>query len=186
MDADVGKRVEVATSADLSAVRAVYADGRARQREQRSTVWPEFRDEAILAEIEAKHLFRVVDGGTLAGIFSVAYEDEAIWGEHERGAHIYLHRIVRAAGHHGRGIVDAVLEWAHAHCRALGRAGLRIDTWANNAPLIAYYERLGFALVESRRTGKDARLPAHYHGLEFALLEQACGGDGTLSRSRNE
>jgi GNAT superfamily N-acetyltransferase len=171
-------RVEAATDADLVAVRAVYADGRARQREQGSTVWPEFSDEAILAEIGAGHLFRVVEGGALAGIFSVAYHDGAIWGEHERGAHIYLHRIVRAAGYRGRGLIDFVLNWAHAHCRALGRVGLRMDTWANNAPLIAYYERLGFVLVESRQIGEDTRLPAHYHGLEFALLEQACRVEG--------
>jgi ribosomal protein S18 acetylase RimI-like enzyme len=170
-------RVEPATAADLRTVRAAYAEGRRVQREQGSTVWPEFSDAAILDEIAAGRLMRVVDEDDVAGVvgvFSFADEDPAIWGEHERGAHVYLHRIARAGGHRGRGLIDTVLAWAHARCRALGREGVRMDTWASNAALVAYYERLGFGLVGRRRIAPDPRLPAHYHGIELALLEQPC------------
>src|SRR5688572_15636958 len=105
-------RVEPAAPDDLSAVRAAYADAREIQQEQGAILWPEFPDASILAEVEAGRLFRVVDGDALVGVFSVAYEDEAIWGEHERGAHIYLHRIARAATYPGRGLIGAVLAWA--------------------------------------------------------------------------
>ena len=164
-------RVELTTAADLPVIRAVYAEGRARQRDQGATVWPEFSDDAILREIEAHQLFCIVDGDEVAGVFSVAYEDRAIWGDRECGAHVYLHRIVRASSYRGRGIVDVVLEWARAHCRALARAGLRMDTWANNQQLIRYYQGFGFHLVGTTRIDADPRLPAHYHGREFALLE---------------
>ena len=167
-------RVDAATSGHLAETRQVYEHARAIQRRQGSMVWPEFSDAAILAEINAEHLFRVVDGKTVVGIFSVAYEDEAIWGEHERGAHIYLHRIARAAGSGDARLVDTVLAWAHAECRRRGRAGLRIDTWSDNAALIAYYQRLGFDVVGHRRIDVNPRLPAHYHWIEFALLEKAC------------
>ena len=177
-------RVELASAADLQAVRGAYAEGRARQRDQGSTVWPEFSDDAILGEIAAQQLFRIVDGAALAGVFSVAYEDGAIWGERERGAHIYLHRIVRASGYRGQGLVDVVLDWARARCRALGRAGLRMDTWADNTSLIAYYQRLGFELIESRCIGEDGRLPPHYHGREFALLERSLGIESDSSPDR--
>jgi GNAT superfamily N-acetyltransferase len=171
-------RVEPATPEHLPAVRAAYADARAIQQAQGGVLWPDFPDAAILAEMAAGHLLRVLDGATLAGVFSVAYEDPAIWGEHERGAHIYLHRIARAATYPGRGLLDAVLAWARAQCRALGRAGLRMDTWASNGVLIAYYERKGFHLVGRRRLPADARLPAHYHGIELALLEELCQRTG--------
>lgn len=170
-------RVESATVSDLSAIRAAYAAGRRIQRDQGTIVWPEFPDEFIVAEIEAGRLFRVIDGDALVGVFSVAYEDEAIWGARERGEHIYLHRIARAATYPGRGLVGAVLGWARAQCRALGRAGLRMDTWASNDALIAYYERQGFRVVGRRRIGKEPRLAAHYHGNEFALLEEPCGSE---------
>ena len=156
-------------------MRAAYADARAIQRDQGATLWPEFADASILAEVEAGRLFRVMDGDALVGVFSVAYEDEAIWGERERGEHVYLHRIARAATYPGRGLIAAVLAWARAHCRALGRAGLRMDTWASNEALVAFYERQGFRVVARRRIATEPRLPAHYHGNEFTLLEEPCG-----------
>lgn len=167
-------QVQPTTPADLHAIRAAYDAGRKTQREQHSVVWPEFTNDAILAEIEAAQLLRVVDGDTLAGVFSVAYEDSAIWGEMERGAHIYLHRITRSAEYRGRGLVSAVLEWAAVRCTALGRAGLRMDTWASNDTLIEYYGRLGFQVVGRRRIAPDPRLAAHYHGIVLALLEKPC------------
>ncbi len=155
----------------LPAVRATYADARAIQREQGGVLWPEFPDYAILAEMASGNLHRVLDGHTLAGVFSVAYEDPAIWGERERGTHIYLHRIARTSTYSGRGLLDAVLHWARARCRTLERAGLRMDTWASNSALITYYARHGFELVGRHRLAADPRLPEHYHGLEVALLE---------------
>jgi ribosomal protein S18 acetylase RimI-like enzyme len=138
------------------------------------TVWPEFADAAILQEIGAGRLMRVLDGDVVAGVFSVAYEDPAIWGEQERGAHVYLHRIARAAEYRGRGLIDAVLAWALPECRTLGREGLRMDTWASNEALIGYYVRLGFRPVGRQRIAPDPRLPLHYHGVELALLERPC------------
>lgn len=166
-------RIEPATPADLSALRALYAEARAFQKAQGSLLWPEFTDANILAELGAGRVFRVVDDGALVGAFTVAYEDPAIWGEHERGEHLYLHRIARAASYPGRGLVGAVLAWARGQCRTLGRAGLRMDTWASNVALIAFYERQGFRVVGTRRLGQDPRLMPHYHGNEFTLLEEA-------------
>ena len=73
-------RIERATHADLAVIRAAYAQGRAAQRELGSDVWPEFGDEGILREIDAGQLFRMSDGDAIAGIFSLAFEDPAIWG----------------------------------------------------------------------------------------------------------
>lgn len=177
-------RVEPAASADLPAARAAYAHGRRLQREQGSTVWPEFADAAILAEIDDGRLMRVLDGDATAGVFSVAWEDPAIWGELERGAHVYLHRIARAPTWGGRGLIEAVLAWADAACRARGGEGLRMDTWAGNDALVAYYRRLGFDLVGRRRIAPDARLPAHYHGIELALLERPAARDAAALPAR--
>lgn len=168
-------RIELATPTDLSEIRAVYAHGRKLQRAAHSIVWPGFTDATILAEVEAGNLYRIVIEAGLAGIFSVAYEDGLIWGSLERGAHVYLHRIARAPGVAGGGLVDVVLDWAEAQCARLEREGLRLDTWANNTALIAFYERRGFRLVAERTLGADPKLAAHYHGNTFALLERSRG-----------
>lgn len=167
-------RIEPASPDDLASVRAAYVHGRITQRAQGSIVWPEFSDAAILSEIDAGLLFRVIADDAIVGVFSVAYDDAAIWGAHERGAHIYLHRIARAADFPGRGLVDAILAWADGQCTALGRIGLRMDTWANNTALIEFYGRRGFRLLGHARIGVDQRLASHYHGNEFALLERSC------------
>ena len=166
-------RIEPATPNDLADIRSAYEHGRVTQREQGAIVWPEFTDISILGEINAQRLFRVVAEDTVVGVFTVAYEDAAIWGSHERGAHLYLHRIARAGQYPGRGLMDAILAWAHQQCMLLGRDGLRMDTWASNSALIEFYQRRGFHLVAERTLGVDPRLPPHYHGNSFALLERS-------------
>ena len=168
-------RIERATVDALGDIRAAYEHGRVTQRAQGAIVWPEFTDDSILGEIEAGHLYRVDAGEAIVGVFSVAYEDAAIWGPHERGAHVYLHRIARAANYPGRGLVDAVLTWADEHCAQLGREGLRMDTWASNTALITYYQARGFQLIGEHTLSADPRLPAHYHENTFALLERPRG-----------
>ena len=166
-------KVEQATPADLAVVRSCYADGRAVQRKTSSPLWPEFTDAAILAEINSGALYRVVDGDELVGVFSAVYDDEPIWGELERGAHIYLHRIARSATYQGHGLVDVVIAWAIAHGEARGSEGLRMDTWASNDTLIAFYRTRGFGLVGTRRIPLDSPLSEHYRGIELALLERS-------------
>jgi ribosomal protein S18 acetylase RimI-like enzyme len=165
-------RVEPARLDDLPDVRAAYAHARAIQRWEGAIVWPEFTDESIIADVERGSLYRVMDRDQLVGVFSVAYEDAAIWGTLERGEHLYLHRIARAETYPGRGLVAAVLAWAREQRHALGRTGLRLDTWASNTTLVGYYERQGFRVVTRRQMGFDPRLPPHYHGNEYALLEE--------------
>jgi ribosomal protein S18 acetylase RimI-like enzyme len=167
-------RIEPATPEDLAEIQAAYEDARFKQQTLGAIVWPEFTEAQILAEIDTRHLFRVVAVDAISGVFSIATEDPAIWGAYERGAHLYLHRIARAARHPGRGLMDGILAWAEQRCAALRREGLRMDTWASNTNLIAYYQRYGFRVVDERRLVADPRLPAHYHGNVFALLERAC------------
>lgn len=164
-------RVQHAKVDSLAAICAAYEAGRQRQRALGAPEWPVFAEQAILSEIAAGQLFLVLREDALAGVFTVVYEDPAIWDDAEQSAYLYLHRIARAEAFDGRGMIDAVLAWARAECTRRGCAGLRMDTWANNETLIAYYQRLGFRCVGRKRIVPDPRLPPHYHNLELALLE---------------
>ena len=167
--------MEAAGAEHLDEVRDAYAYARTVQLEQSGMGWPPFPDARILAEIAAGQLHRLMDGDVLAGVVSVMHEDPLIWGDLERGAHLYLHRIARAPRYSRRGLADALFAWARARCRALGREGLRMDTWADNPKLIGLYERHGFHVVGHRRLF-DERLPEHYQGVKLVLLEE--GGSG--------
>jgi hypothetical protein len=166
-------RVRFARVPDLPSIQAVYAHARTRQQALGGQSWPEFPAIAILTEIDRKRLLCVDDGRMLAGVFSIAYEDGALWGTRERGDHVYLHRIAKAAGCHVDGFLSVVLRWATDHCQELGRSGLRMDTWASNAGLIGLHEFHGFRVVDRVHVEHDARLPAQYQRNNFVLLEQA-------------
>jgi hypothetical protein len=165
-------KVEQASPPDLVSVRTAYDRARAIHQEKHAPQWPDFGDDSILDEIRSGRLFRVMDGDTLAGVFTVAYEDGAIWGDMERGSHIYLHRIARTEHRAGAPLMQSIVSWALAQCEAMARDGLRMDTWAENPAIIAYYQTMGFELIGTRRMTNDPRLSPHYHGLELALLER--------------
>jgi len=177
-------RIRPATPDDLPAIRAAYEAARMLQERTGSKVWPTFADDAILREVAEQQVFGVFKGGTLAGVFTLLDADPLIWGDLERGEHLYIHRMARAAGCTLPGLIDSILRWARQACLALGRAGLRMDTWASNAALVDYYERHGFHVVERRTMAPESSLPRHYHGLELVLLEQTLAPQPGSSRAR--
>lgn len=174
--------VEPANIGDLSCIQEAYAEGRRRQRERETLVWPEFSDVMLLEEIQARKLFRVMDNETMVGTFAIAYEDSAVWGDRERGAHVYLHRIARSPSRTSSGLLQAAVDWACTHCRELQREGIRLDTAAQSRQLVACYERAGFIVVDRRVIGPDPTLPVHYHGTQVALFEMTV----TKERLSNE
>lgn len=166
--------VEPASGDDLPRIQDAYAAARRRQRECGMHVWPEFSDAALLAKVRARQLFLVVDNDVLAGTFAISYQDQAVWGERERGAHVYLHRIARSSSLAVRGLLPCVVAWACAHSRDVQREGIRMDTAADSRRLVAYYEQTGFAVVGRRTLGQDPALPNYYYGAEVVLLEMPC------------
>ena len=126
-----------ASADDLPLLKRIYAEAAEIQRRQNAPEWPPFGDEQLLAEIAEGRIHIVRDGATVAGIFTVAYDDPAIWDGDDREAYVYVHRVARAAANTRRGFMDVVLDWVRAHARELGRRGLRLDTWATNAALAA-------------------------------------------------
>jgi len=162
-----------ASPGDLPAIRAAYEAARILQERTGSRVWPAFDDQSILADVAAERVFCVFRGEALAGVFTMVDADPIIWGELERGAHLYLHRIARAAGCTVNGLFDVVLRWARLVAQSLGKEGIRMDTWASNAALIEYYKRHGFILIDRRTMPQGCDLPPHYYGTELALLEKS-------------
>ena len=166
--------IEPASISDLSCIQEVYAEGRRRQQKRGTLIWPEFSDASLIADVRERKLFRVMDNDAMVGTFTIAYEDQAVWGERERGAHVYLHRIARSPSGTSRGLLRSVVDWACAHSRELQREGIRMDTAAASRQLIAYYEQAGFVVVGRYVIGPDPILPTHYHGTEVALFEMTC------------
>jgi ribosomal protein S18 acetylase RimI-like enzyme len=165
-------RIRFAERSDLAQIQAIYAYARTMQTSRGAEAWPEFSAQSILDEIDEDRLLCVETADGLAGVFSIAYADLALWGDRERNEHVYLHRAAKSANVRLEGLVDIALAWAAEHCRAHGRSGLRMDTWASNTTLIAFYESRGFHVVDRIHVGHDARLPPQYQENDFVLLEE--------------
>lgn len=170
--------VEPASIDDLPHIQAAYAEGRRKQKDCGTLVWPAFAEASLIAEVQAQKLFRVMDSDVMVGTFAIAYEDQAVWGDRDRGAHVYLHRISRSPSDASDGLLQSVIDWACAHSKSLQREGIRMDTAAASHQLVAYYEQAGFVVVGRHVIGPDPTLPAHYHGTEVALFEMTCPTDG--------
>ncbi len=167
-------KVVRANKNDLASIQEAYASGRTRQQDRGTLIWPEFSDSLLREEVQAQKLFCVLDGMTVASTFAIAYNDHAVWGHHERNAHLYLHRIARGPASTSRGLLTCILDWACERCLMLGREGIRMDTAAASSQLIAYYEQAGFNVIGQRVIEPEPTLPSHYFGTEVALLEMKC------------
>lgn len=61
------------------------------------------------------------------------------------------------------GVATALMERAHARLWQLGATYVELVTWVENAPAIAFYEKLGYQII--------GRLPRHYpNGMDAWLL----------------
>ncbi len=134
--------------------------------------WTTFPEAIIATDMaEARHFMGVRDDGVCAGYFSVVWRDEAIWQDRDRDDAIYIHRMCGNTATRGERFAAQAFDWAMRFAEGAGRAFVRMDTWAENTRLIAYYERCGFVRVGTRVIGDEPALPPHYQGITLALFE---------------
>jgi GNAT superfamily N-acetyltransferase len=134
--------------------------------------WTTFPEALIRADMaDGRHFLGLDADLGCVGYFSVTWRDEAIWQDRDRDDAIYIHRMCGNTAIRGQRFAEHVFVWAMTFARAEGRAFVRMDTWAENERLIAYYERCGFLRIATRVIGDEPRLPAHYQGISLALFE---------------
>ena len=134
-------------------------------------VWMHYDQEVLKKDISLGNLYKVTRGGTPGFFFSVTYRDPVIWREQETGNAIYLHRMVVNPACKGERLFGEVVRWATKHAADQGRQQIRMDTWADNTRLIAYYCSFGFRVIEYYTTPDTSELPVHNRNLSIVLLE---------------
>lgn len=135
--------------------------------------WNSYDKAFIKSDIEQGLLFKITLGNEIACIFSVCYSDVLIWREKEIGDAIYLHRIVLNRNFAGEKLFNIVLEWAMQFAKSRKLKYVRMDTWADNEKIIAYYKSYGFSFIENYTTPNTENLPVQHRNLNVALLELA-------------
>ncbi len=120
--------------------------------------------EAIEHEVGAGQFYVAEVDGRVAGAIRFQTEDRLFWPDIPQEPSAFVHRLVVSRAFKGRGVSAALLEWAVAHARAIGKRWLRLDCDSDRPKLKALYERCGFRLHSYRQVG-----PYHVARYEYPL-----------------
>lgn len=162
-----------ATGDDAAAVTALIREAITWLAERGTDQWQGERfghPDRIAASIASGTTW-VVDDTTelVATVLLDDVGDPEFWPSDDLGrSSLYVHRMVVARSHAGRGIGAALLDWAGQQAIAQGRGLLRLDAWATNSDLHRYYLGQGFTQVRTlhlshRGSGALFQRPATAH-----------------------
>lgn len=160
-----------ATNDDFELVFDMYGKAIEFQKTVFDKQWLGFDADLVNREIAEGRLWKIVDDGRVACIFSIAYEDPIIWGTGSHISAMYIHRIVTNPDFRGRGYVRTIVEWAREFASEKSLRYIRMDTWADNLKLKEYYIGHGFEWKGTVSPEDSPSLPAHYRGIQLGLFE---------------
>jgi mannose-6-phosphate isomerase-like protein (cupin superfamily) len=155
---------------DLPEIYRLFEEAISFQRQHNYTGWHSYNKDFIRAEVQQKALYKLVSNDGIVCIFSVCYSDPLIWRQMEAGDAMYLHRIVLNQQFKGLKVFEKILHWAISICQRQELKQVRLDTWADNEKIIAYYKSYGFSFVENYTTPGTTDLPEQHRNLKVALL----------------
>jgi ribosomal protein S18 acetylase RimI-like enzyme len=164
-------RIEPSTVSDLETILAFYDKAIDFQKTVSDQHWLPFEKELIVREISEKKQWKLVVDQSIVGVFAITFSDPNIWGDKNKDAAIYIHRIVTDPGFRGNNLVGRIVQWAKVYGRDNGKDYVRMDTWADNLKLRAHYEKFGFTYLGVVTPQNLNELPAHYSAITLSLFE---------------
>jgi len=159
------------TIKDLEIVLWLFEQAMKLQGKNDYKVWEGIDKSALQKDIEERLQYKIVEGNDILGIFSVQHSDPFIWRDRDKDDAIYLHRIVVNPNFKGQKLFQKVLNWAKQFAQQNNLKFVRMDTWADNIKIIAYYRSFGFEFIETYKTTNAQELPIQNRNLNVALLE---------------
>jgi len=110
------------------------------------------RIEQIRGDIEQGNVFVGEDnaGNIISTVTVDTFADPDFWrSEDDPGSALYIHRMIVARGHAGRGIGDVLTRWVEQFAAALGYDYVRLDCYRSNTGLHRYYKAHGWSHVRT-------------------------------------
>lgn len=162
--------LRAATAADLQGVLALLAETAGWLNGRGVRQWPAggFPAERIAPLIEEGTMY-LLDGeeGPAATLALDGQADPEFWAAgDDPGSALYVHKLAVARAHSGRGLGEALLDWAGLRVLGMGRRWLRLDCSKDNTRLQDYYRDQRFAHL------RTVDLP---HRASGALFQRAGG-----------
>ncbi len=127
---------------DVERAAAILEEAAGWLRSRGIEQWPaRFQREVIADDIRCRDCYLAWEGAEPVGTFCLQDADQQMWGDRPPDA-LYLHRLAVRRSHAGLG--RELLAWAERATAEAGKRYVRLDCWAANPGLRAYYERAGY------------------------------------------
>ncbi|WP_241011420.1 GNAT family N-acetyltransferase [Burkholderia sp. Ac-20392] len=150
------KSIRRATADDIPALTQIRNDAHAKKLTHGDHVWGKegdgFSEAWVRNNVSHKDVYVVELDGTLAGTFSLAFDEDKHWGPQEPIAG-YVHGLCVREGFNGQRLGSVMLDWCAREVSRLNRRFVRLDCAVENTTLCAYYESLGFIRVGLKSDG---------------------------------
>lgn len=159
------------TATDIDTIFEFYDMAIAHQKKVFNKHWQGFSLDLVKREVAEKRQYKILVNGEVASIFAVTFNDPEIWGDKDADPSIYIHRIVTNPAFRGYGFVNIIIDWAKAYAKNNAIQYIRMDTWADNEKLLAYYTGCGFVHLGSIKIEPNSGLPKHYDNISLNLFE---------------
>ena len=141
-------KVQLATAADLSAIKEIYSSAREFMRslgnpEQWKDNYPP--EDLTERDIEEKVLYKVVLDGEILGVFFFKAGEDPTYVNISEGAwkndapYAVIHRVATSASARGKGVCKAIFDYCFSEY-----PNLKIDTHRDNIPMQRALLKSGF------------------------------------------
>lgn len=158
-------------TSEMDAVRNLFQKVIQFHKRRNHPVWSDIDTSTIHLDINLKRQFKIALRNEVLAVFTVLREDISIWGDRCKKDAIYLHRIAINPDFKGKKLFDEILEWAKRKAENSNVSFIRMDTWAENKKLIAYYMKFGFEKVDIIVTSDSEELPIQQRNNRVILLQ---------------
>jgi ribosomal protein S18 acetylase RimI-like enzyme len=162
---------------DLHTIRRLFDQAVQYQEAHGQPVWNQYDKTALMADLRQKIQYKLCFDHEIAVVFSVFMSDPLTWGEREDNKAIYLHRIISNPVYKGQRILQHVMDWSMHFAIQQQRQYLRLDTWASNLQMQAYYQSFGFEYQGNAFIADLPEVPLPYRNYEVALFQISVDGD---------
>jgi hypothetical protein len=156
---------------DLKSIYGMFEQAIAYQQKKNYPVWRGYDKQVLATDMQNRVQFKIMRGKDIGCVFSICYADKIIWRERDRGDSVFLHRIVTHPDFKGQRLFGEILHWTEKLGRENGLLFIRMDTWADNPPLVDYYLNFGFTIAGYFTTPDSEALPVQQRNNEVVLLE---------------
>lgn len=156
---------------DIDTIFDFYDIAVAHQKKVFNKHWQGFSRSMVAQEIEENRQFKILVDGKVACVFAITFNDPQIWQERDQQPSVYIHRIVSHPDFRGSAFVKNIVSWALLFAKENQLDYVRMDTWADNAKLLAYYTSFGFKHVGEIDVKPNSGLPKHYDAISLNLFE---------------